>query len=260
MEEHQKQTILDLPKVIAVGIASPTATVLTSRFGVAGTLLGLALSSVLITAATDSLKVYLARVPGTVTRIPGGFRKKSSFRNILDRIRLPFSKFSSLPPARRRSILKRSVIAGGLSFLIGLIIVTGLELGVGKSLSCWVWDECSTESSADGHRTTATSTLPSIFGGGKSVSSSAAPEAQPAYPQQQPTPGGQGAPPPGSDQEAPSPGSEISGSGQSPSSPQPGQRGSSSGVPVDQSGSYDAQEDWQQSEDRQQIPEDGSEG
>ena len=251
MEEHQKQTILDLPKVIAVGIASPTATVLTSRFGVAGTLLGLALSSVLITAATDFLKVYLARVPGTVTRIPGGFRKKSSFRNILDRIRLPFSKFSSLSPARRRSILKRSVIAGGLSFLIGLIIVTGLELGVGKSLSCWVWDECSTESSADGHRTAATGTLPSIFGSGKSVSSSAAPEVQPAYPQQQPTPGGR---------EAPSPGSDISGSGQSPSAPQPGQRGSSSGVPMDQSGSYDAQEDWQQSEDRQQIPEGGSEG
>jgi hypothetical protein len=249
VEEHQKQTILDLPKVIAVGIASPTATVLTSRFGVAGTLLGLALSSVLITAATDFLKVYLARVPGTVTRIPGGFRKKSSFRNILDRIRLPFSKFSSLPPARRRSILKRSVIAGGLSFLIGLIIVTGLELGVGKSLSCWVWDECSTESSADGHRTTATSTLPSIFGGGKSVSSSTAPEVQPAYPQQ-PTPGGEGAPSPGSDRGTPSQGSDISGSEQFPSSPQPGQRGSSSGVPVDQSGSYDAQEDWQQSEDR----------
>ena len=53
------------------------------------------------------------------------------------------------------------------------MVVTGVELGVGKSLSCWVWDECSTEeSSADGSGTTRASTLTSILGGGQSVSSS----------------------------------------------------------------------------------------
>lgn len=243
MDEQQKQTILDLPKVIAVGIASPTATVLTSRFGVAGTLLGLALSAVLITVATDFLKVYLARVPGTVTRIPGGFRNKSSFRNILERMRLPFSKFSSLPPARRRSILKGSVIAGGLSFLVGLIIVTGLELGVGKSLSCWVWDECpTTESSASDTRTAEASTPPSIFGGGESASSTT-PEVQPPSPlQQSSAPSGPQTPPPSED----IPGSVQSGY------PQPGQRESPSGVAIEQpDSSYGAQaEDWQQSEDR----------
>ena len=61
MDEQQKQTILDIPKVIAVGIASPVATVLTSRFGIAGTLIGLALSAVILTALADMLKVYLAR-------------------------------------------------------------------------------------------------------------------------------------------------------------------------------------------------------
>ena len=55
MEEHQKQTVLDLPKVIAVGIASPVATLLTSRFGIAGTLIGLALSAVIITVMVDVL-------------------------------------------------------------------------------------------------------------------------------------------------------------------------------------------------------------
>ena len=91
---QQNQTIFDLPKVLAVGIASPAATVLTSRFGIAGTLLGLALSAVLITAAVDFLKVYLARVPGAVTTIPGGFKKRSSLRILLERIWLPFSQFS----------------------------------------------------------------------------------------------------------------------------------------------------------------------
>jgi hypothetical protein len=61
VEEKQKQTILDIPKVIAVGISAPVATILTSRFGVAGTLIGLALSAVILTALADMLKVYLAR-------------------------------------------------------------------------------------------------------------------------------------------------------------------------------------------------------
>lgn len=224
MSQQQSQAILDLPKIIAVGIASPAATVLTSRFGVAGTLLGLALSAVFITVAVDFLKVYLARVPGAVTTIPGGFRKKSSLRRVFERMRRPFSKFASLPRARRRSILIGSVAAAGISFLMGLIIVTALELGVGKSLSCWVWEECSTEeSSADGSSTTAeASTLPSILGGGQSADSSSSipqdiPQDIPSNLPQQPdySPG---------TPEAPS---------QTPadSSAQPGQRQGPSGVP-----------------------------
>jgi hypothetical protein len=243
MDEQQRQTILDLPKVIAVGIASPIATVLTSRFGVAGTLLGLALSAVIITAVTDLLKVYLARVPGTVTRIPGGFRKKSSFRNILERMRLPFSKFSSLSPRRRRSIVMGSVVAGGISFLVGLIIVTGLEVGMGKSLSCWVWDECPTESSADGDEASGTRTLPSILGGANSVPSDTTQVGSSTPQQQPPSPGAQGVPsqPPG-----------ALGSRQS-SSPSAEQWWSPSSVPEDQQQSEYKQrgEYQQQSEDQQ---------
>jgi hypothetical protein len=196
---QQQPTIFDLPKVLAVGIASPAAAAITARFGVAGTLIGLALSAVFITAAVDFLKVYLARVPGAVTTIPGGFRKRSPLRNIFERIRRPFSKFASLPRTRRRSVLIGSVAAAGISFVVGLIVVTGLELGVGKSLSCWVWEECSTEeSSADGSGTARASTLPSILGGVQSSASSSTPqvEANPSSPQQQSgsSPGISGAP------------------------------------------------------------------
>ena len=195
---QQQPTIFDLPKVLAVGIASPAAAAITARFGVAGTLIGLALSAVFITAAVDFLKVYLARVPEAVTTIPGGFRKRSPLRNVFERIRRPFSKFASLPRTRRRSVLIGSVAAAGISFVVGLIVVTGLELGVGKSLSCWVWEECSTEaSSADGSGTARASTLPSILGGVQ-VASSSTPqvEANPSSPQQQPgsSPGMSGAP------------------------------------------------------------------
>ena len=184
---QQQPTIFDLPKVLAVGIASPAAAAITARFGVAGTLIGLALSAVFITAAVDFLKVYLARVPGAVTTIPGGLRKRSPLRNVFERIRRPLSKFASLPRTRRRSVLIGSVAAAGISFVVGLIVVTGLELGVGKSLSCWVWEECSTEeSSADSSGTARASTLPSILGGGQSASSSIPQvEVNPSSPQQE---------------------------------------------------------------------------
>jgi hypothetical protein len=165
----ENANIINLPKILAVGIASPAATLLTSHFGVAGTLLGLVVSAMFVTAAADFLKVYLARVPGAVTTIPGGLKEKSLFRRVFERIKVPFSKFGSLPRPQRRSILLRSVVAAGASILVGLIIITGLEFGVGKSLSCWVWDECPTQSAAaEG----ASSTLPSILGGGQSTGAS----------------------------------------------------------------------------------------
>ena len=195
MEEKQKQTILDIPKVIAVGISAPVATILTSRFGVAGTLIGLALSAVILTALADMLKVYLARAPATVAKVPdavakmpGGLRARLSWHNVRSRLGAAFARFSSLSPApaRRRSIMIGSVVAAGISFPVGLIIVTGLELGVGQSLSCWVWHECPTESSTDdGGSSPRTRTLPSIFGGGSSASSGT-PELRSADPQQQP--------------------------------------------------------------------------
>jgi hypothetical protein len=184
---QQQPTVFDLPKVLAVGVVSPAAAAITSRFGIAGTLLGLVLSAMLITVGVDLLKVYLARVPGAVTTIPGGFRSKSSLRNLFERMKRPFSKFASLPRPRRRSLIVGSLVAAGVSCLVGLILITVLEVGVGKNLSCWVWDNCSTESSsADGSTDTQASTPPTILGGVQSVTSSAPQVAPSNPPQQQP--------------------------------------------------------------------------
>jgi hypothetical protein len=187
VDEQKKQTILDPAKVIAVGIASPIATILTSRFGVAGTLLGLALSAIILTVLSDVLKVYLARAPATVAKMPGSFRAGISWQDIRGRLGAALDSFSALAPARRRSILVGSVIAGGISFFVGLSVVTGVEFSVGKSLSCWVWGECPTESSTDGGEAASKSTLPSILGGGRSASSST-PQVEPLAPEQQPGP------------------------------------------------------------------------
>jgi hypothetical protein len=253
----QGPNILDWPKILAVGIVSPAATVVTSRFGVAGTLLGLALSAVFITAAVDVLKVYLARIPGAVTTtIPaGGLRKGSLFRRVLERTKVPFGKFASLPRARRRSILMRGVVAAGVSIVVGLIVVTALEFGVGKSLSCWVWEECPKEPPAEGSsgRTARASTLPSVLGGGqRAAGSSSIPQEedgpsdlrqqpgarqQPGVQQQQPgvqqQPGSSpaGTPPQAPSQQA-SPPPPRPAAAPSVQRQQPGQRQGPSGVPT----------------------------
>ncbi len=193
MAEEQKQTIFEPAKVIAVGISAPLASLLTSRFGIAGTMLGLAISSVILTVLVDALKVYLARASTKVAKVPSGLRTASYRRGIRGRLRALLSRFLSFPtrplsPKRRRSILVGSLLAAGVSFVVGLMVITGVEASVGKSLSCWLWSECPAEEpSADGGGGPSTSTLPSIFGGSQSASGSA-PAVRPVDPQQQPTP------------------------------------------------------------------------
>ena len=251
---QQQPTVFDLPKVLSVGIASTASAAITSRFGIAGTLLGLALSAAFVTAAADLLKVYLARVPGAVTSIPGGLRKKSTLRNVFERLRRPFSKFASLPRARRRSLMVGSLGAAGISCLVGLVLITILEVGVGRSLSCWVWDDCSTaESSTDGGSSSAqASTLPTILGGAQSESSSTPQQQEvvsPSDPQQRPVS------PAGTPQEAPWQASpeEVPGAQTPDASPsaQPGQRQGPSG-PVG--------EGQQQTPSSSSAPADTSEG
>lgn len=199
MDQQQKQTIFDPAKVIAVGIAAPLSSLLTSRFGIAGTLLGLAISSVILTILVDVLKVYLARASTKVVKVPSGLRTTEfSRKGIRGKLRASLSTVLSFPPRslspkRRRSILFGSLIAAVISFLVGLVIVTGVEASVGKSLSCWMWNDCPTtetdQSSPDGDTASSTGgTLPSILGGGPSTSSSNAPQVGPVNPQQPPTP------------------------------------------------------------------------
>jgi hypothetical protein len=251
-EQQQAQpTVFDLPKILAVGIVSPAAAAITSRFGIGGTLVGLFLSSVFITAGVDLLKVYLARVPGTVTTIPGGLRNKSSLGNVFARIKRPFSKFGSLPRPRRRSLLIGSLVAAGISCVVGLILITVLELGVGKSLSCWVWAECSTEESSaeDSGGTARVSTLPTILGGTQSASSTTTRSEEGVNtpnPEQQS--GSSAGTPQGAPSQAAPPG--VGGAGETPGNASP------EAQPGQQQGSWSVTEDQQQQDSSRSAPAD----
>ena len=186
MDDQQRQHILDPAKIAAGGVAAPLAALLTSRFGVAGTMLGLALSAVVATTVSDVLKAYLHRAPGTVKNIPGSARARFTWKSFRRMITAPFSWFLSLAPSRRRAMLISSIVAGVIAFFIGTSAVTALEVGVGKNLSCWVWEECSTESST-GEEASNTSTLSSILGGSQDVVSSNTAQQQQQQQQGQPS-------------------------------------------------------------------------
>jgi hypothetical protein len=196
VDEQKKQTVFDPAKVIAIGIASPAATLLTSRFGIAGTLLGLALGAMILTAVADFLKVYLARTshaaatiaPGAI-KAPRGWPARLFRRKGRTRTKAPYRGFAPPPSARRRRslLVGRSVVVAGISFLLGLGVVTALEHSAGKSLTCWVWEECPVQSSSDEDSGSSDqSTRPSILGGGPSAGSGTAAGVRPAGTEQRP--------------------------------------------------------------------------
>jgi hypothetical protein len=175
-QREGKQPLVKPSAVVAAGLASSVAAFFTSRFGVAGTVIGAALTTMIITAGSAVFGVYLERAAARARDgIPSVVRAR---------------------PPRRRSVLLGSLLAAVASFVVGMGAVTGLELSVGKSLSCWVWDECPTN---DGGGRAAASqgaarTRPSILGGDQRT---VAPTSQPGrveHPRQTAAPLEQGVP------------------------------------------------------------------
>ena len=123
MEREEKQPLVKLSTVVAAALAA----FFTSRFGITGTVLGTALMAMIITAASALFSVYLERAAAKARNVvPGALRARPS----------------------RRSFLLGSLLTMAASFLLGLGAATSGELSVGKSLSCWVWNECPTKNNA----------------------------------------------------------------------------------------------------------------
>ena len=165
---------------MAAGLASATAALLTSRFGVAGTIIGAAVTTMIITGGSVILKAYLESVTGKVRRMPDKVRERASRtkepgdlngpnlpgrpdlrNNFMGRLRAALNWFSDLPLPRKRYILSAALIPMAFAFFIGMGTITGVELASGKSLSCGVWSKCPV--SADG---TEVGTRLSVQGGG----------------------------------------------------------------------------------------------
>ena len=150
-------------QVFAAGLASTTAAFVTSKFGVAGTILGAALTTMIITGGAAILNAYLQSVKGSVRKVPHKLRARRERRkaaryaepstetlpgrpdlrdNFMGRARAAVGWFSHLPLPARRSIVVKGLIAAAVAFVISMGAIYALERGIGNSLSCGLWGNC----------------------------------------------------------------------------------------------------------------------
>jgi hypothetical protein len=160
-EEVRQAPVVNGTQVMAAGFAAATAAFVTSRFGVAGTLLGAAVTAMIITGGSAILKAYLEGVTGHVRKVPDRVRARRERRkaeryaepetlpdrpdlrdNFAGRMRAALNWFSHLPPLSRRSILVKGLVAAVVAFLIGMVAVWGVERVINNSLSCGLWANC----------------------------------------------------------------------------------------------------------------------
>jgi hypothetical protein len=141
---------------MSAGLAATAASFVTSRFGVAGTLLGAALTAMIITGGSAILKSYLESVSGRVRGMPKKLRsnrEQQNFggtmpgrpdlrENFVGRMRAALAWFSRLPALSRRSILLKGFLAAAVAFVICMGVVWGAEKVIGNSLSCGIWAKC----------------------------------------------------------------------------------------------------------------------
>ena len=147
------------PQVMSAGLAATGASFVTSRFGVAGTLLGAALTAMIITGGSAILRSYLEAVSGRVREVPTKLRSRRELHkagdfggtmpgrpdlrdNFVGRMRAALGWFSHLPAFSRRSILVKGFVAAAVAFVICMGVVWGAEKVIGNSLSCGLWSKC----------------------------------------------------------------------------------------------------------------------
>src|SRR5688500_1203714 len=144
---------------MAAGLAATAASFVTSRFGVAGTLLGAALTAMIITGGSAILRSYIEAASGRVRGMPtklgachgqqkgggsgGTMPGRPDLRdNFVGRMRAALDWFRHLPTLSRRSILIKGLLAAAVAFVICMGVVWGAEKVIGNSLSCGIWAEC----------------------------------------------------------------------------------------------------------------------
>jgi hypothetical protein len=141
-------------KVVSAGLASTVAAFVTSRFGVAGTMLGAALTAMIITGGSAILGSYLESVPSKLRArrerrkagrhaVPDTLPERPYLRdNFMGRMRAAMGWFAQLPMLTRRSILVNGLIGAAVAFMIGIGAVYAAETILGNSLSCGLWSNC----------------------------------------------------------------------------------------------------------------------
>lgn len=203
-EEEKPKHLVQMSTVIASGITAIIAALFTSRLGVAGTLIGTALTPMLMTIGVSILNAQIQKAAEKIPDLPSTVRGRLSTQ----RIRVPgtptpqeipeepeppvasrrrdmrtpgiFERLISIPaylkemsPSTRRRALLTGALAGLVAAVIGLAGVTGIEAASGSNFSCTVWERCpETTTTASGQETGQASTsISQVFGGSSGAES-----------------------------------------------------------------------------------------
>jgi hypothetical protein len=157
-------------QIMAAGLAATGAAFVTSRFGVAGTLLGAALTAMIITGGSAVLKAYIENAAGRVRSGATRLQERRDARataapeaeaptaqtnpannppgrpdlrdNFAGRMRAAVDWFRQLPTPARRPILMKALLAAVVALVICLVAIWGVEKLIGNSLSCGIWSRC----------------------------------------------------------------------------------------------------------------------
>ncbi len=168
MTEQRQQTakLVEMNKALAAGLASVVTALFTSKLGVAGTLIGTALTAITITLFSAIFKAQIERaqtklsgLPSTVrgrlstqqVRIPGRQgaepnpepppppeQRGGRFASFIERLRSIPGFLKGLSPAARRRILLSGALAGLVATAIALVIITFTEVVAGEPISSFV--------------------------------------------------------------------------------------------------------------------------
>ncbi len=167
MSTKGTNTGVDSHQIMAAGLAATGAAFVTSRFGVAGTLLGAALTAMIITGGSAVLKAYIENAAGRVRSGATRLQERRDARagsaaqepeaptaqanppgrpdlrdNFAGRMRAAIEWFRRLPTPARRPILIKALLAAAVALVICLVAIWGVEKLIGNSLSCGIWSNC----------------------------------------------------------------------------------------------------------------------
>ncbi len=167
MSTKGANTGVDSHQIMAAGLAATGAAFVTSRFGVAGTLLGAALTAMIITGGSAVLKAYIENAAGRVRSGATRLQERRDARagsaaqepeaptaqanppgrpdlrdNFAGRMRTAVDWFRQLPTPARRRILMKALLAAVVALVICLVAIWGVEKLIGNSLSCGLWSKC----------------------------------------------------------------------------------------------------------------------
>lgn len=159
---------------MAAGLAATAAAFVTSRFGVAGTLIGAGITAMIITGGSAIVKAYMEYAAERARGARSKLRSRRETRqtevrseatpeeaptqrvphqdtlpgrpdlrdNGAGRLRAALDWFRNLPNSRRRPIVVKALLAAGVAFVICMVAVWGVEKVIGNSLSCGIWSSC----------------------------------------------------------------------------------------------------------------------